>query len=80
MQAAISTGSVRLFVERLKVRQRFVNDQIHKVKKIDIKNISRIFTKLHVSRNQCMQKKMSVLKIFKGFFHVSLSNALFSSR
>ena len=39
MQTAISTGSVRLFAERLKVRQRFVNDQIHKVKKL----ISKIF-------------------------------------
>ena len=39
MQTAISTGSVRLFVERLKVRQCIVNDQIHKVKKL----ISKIF-------------------------------------
>ena len=67
MKTAISTGSVRLFVERLKVRQRFVNDHIHKVKKL-ISKIFHVYLQSYISRNQCMQKKMIVLKIFKGFF------------
>ena len=54
MQTVISRGSVRLFVERLKVRLNVLLITNLIKKKIDVENISLIFTQLHVRRNQWM--------------------------